>query len=138
SFWVGLLSLYLIQLPLYGVYLVGLILALARWRRHPTVSLLAAAAFAIFLLKAPFFTFLRAWLPLYLREDRGVNFETVGWALSAVNGIDLLLSAAAWVLLLFALFGWRTPPQPIRVPRYDDVEDALPATDTGIRKDRPE
>ncbi len=43
---------FLPQLPIYLVWLIGLLLALVNWRRHPRPSLLAFIAFVLFLVSA--------------------------------------------------------------------------------------
>jgi hypothetical protein len=123
---------FLPQVPLYLVWLVGMLLALTRWRRHPTPSLLALIAFALFLMSAISGTLLFHWALTVDRPhlERELLF-------SAISLGRLIISAVAWVLVLLALFGWRTLPPP-RMPRSESLEDVLPAVpDHGIRKDRP-
>jgi hypothetical protein len=123
---------FLPQLPLYLVWLIGMFLALVRWRRHPTPSLLALIAFILFLTSAISGTLLFAWV-LWQRDSTEI---TRGWMFSFIALGRTVVNTGAWVLLLLALFGWRTPPQPRRVPRYEPIEDVQPApADTGIRKD---
>jgi hypothetical protein len=133
--WFRLMSLQFVpQVPVYLVWLVGMLLALTRWRRHPIPSLLALIAFTLFLMSAISGTLLSNWAIL----GDHPNLER-GWLLSAISLVRTGISTVAWILLLLALFGWRTPPPPRRILRSEPIDDVLPAApDLGIRKDRPE
>ncbi len=52
----------LMQVPVFLVWLVGLVLALVRWKRHPKVSLLTCIAFVMFFAEIPFFFYLNFYL----------------------------------------------------------------------------
>jgi len=128
-------SYFLPQLPFYLVWLVGMLLALVRWRRHPTVSLLALLAFILFLTASMVGTFLSVWALVLQRDSTDVNRA---WTLSLITLGRTVAGTVAWILLLLALFGWRTSLQPRHRPREDTLDTALPAVpDTGIREDRP-
>jgi hypothetical protein len=125
---------FLWHLPYYLVWLVGLFLALARWRQHPMPSLLATIAFILFLVDSITGTLLFAWI-LRQRDSTG---PAPLWIFNILALGQTAVSVVAWVLLLLALFGWRTPPQPRHLPREAVLDDAQPAVpDTGIRKGRP-
>ena len=98
-------AVYLPQLPVLAVFLVGIGVALAFWQRHPTVSLLALIAFVTPFLTTLVGTHLSYWLPRTLIEQsRPVSH--VAATLAAVSGVRSLLSAAAFALLVAAVFGW--------------------------------
>src|SRR5262245_34342870 len=101
------------RLPYLLVWLVGAVLALVFWRRHPLASGLSLAAFVVLLvdmvLAAAFFWFVNR-NPDFAPADRGRMFA-VG------NACFSLICAGARVLLLTALFARR--PQPAPPPRYE-------------------
>jgi hypothetical protein len=100
------LTVYLTQLPVILVWLIGLVLSLVYWRRHPTVSLLAIVAIVGFLITSLIGTYLSVWLPLILQE-RGWSIGQIGMLLTARSIIGSLVSAVLWALLLAAIFGGR-------------------------------
>lgn len=100
---------YLVQSPVILVWLIGLVLSLVYWRRHPTVSLVAIIAIMGFLVISLISTYVSTWLPMTLRE-RGWSIGQIGIALTARGIISSLVSAVLWGLLLAAIFGWRNGP----------------------------
>jgi hypothetical protein len=109
---------YLAGLAPYGVvWLVGLIVALVRWRRHPGVSLLASLGCGLLLVSLVGGSVLQYWL---LRNGGGL-----GWSMSASMTAlawgRMLLNIPGYTLLLCALFGWRDPRSP-DLSRYDEPE----------------
>ncbi len=94
----------LMQVPVFLVWLVGLVLALVRWKRHPKVSLLTCIAFVMFFAEIPFFFYLN----FYLDWKMLVPISSLELVSTVINIIESLISAAAWGLLLAAVFGWRS------------------------------
>ena len=90
----GLIAAILTQAPIYLVWLVGVILALANWKKHPSVSLAALIGFVILVLLA-LFTQLTT-------VRHGVN-----WSQAGIAFLEALIRAGAWGLVLAAIFGWR-------------------------------
>jgi hypothetical protein len=91
---IGLIAAILTQAPVYLVWLVGAILALAGLKKHPSVSLVALIGFVILILLALF--------TQLITVHHGVNWNQVGVAF-----LEALIRAGAWGLLLAAIFGWR-------------------------------
>jgi hypothetical protein len=100
------------MLPLYAVWLAGIVVALARWGKHPGVSALVATSLAGMFL-------------IYLAQRLGsqyiiVNARTGGQPVASI-GIYLgilgvaatLLRAGAWAGILVAVFGWRRSRQDV-------------------------
>jgi hypothetical protein len=93
------------QLPLFLVWLVGLILAITRWGRHPRISGLVlvavfAAAGATFGAQIAF-----RLVPLFFDAgDFGRLFPLISMFFS-------LIHAGAWICLLAAAFGGRADAQ---------------------------
>jgi hypothetical protein len=98
---------FLTWLPLYLLWMVGIILALVRWQRHPKVSILAGLAFLILIVNGMASTMTMAWLPGYLQSAQNYSAEQLGQVLSVVRVFFNLVSAVAWSLILVAIFGER-------------------------------
>jgi hypothetical protein len=92
--------------PVIIVWMIGIALALSRWRRHPRVSLFVLIAFAVSIVNLVVNRFLIIWLPLKIR-DYGLTANQTGSIFFAVTIIAALVSAVAWALVLCAIFGWR-------------------------------
>ena len=105
------------RLPLLIIYLVGIILALTTWSRHPTASLLSLLAFVLLILGS--------LLSVAVSWYFGTPVSGYGTALSerllwmqVGNYISVGMQVIAWVLLLVALFArrpqapelWARPP----------------------------
>ena len=93
------------SIPLVLVWLVGIVLALIFWRRHPQVSLAALIALVGFLTISLLDTALRIWLI----QRQGISkFAEIAPFLSIFFS---LARAALWGLILVAIFGWRKEAQ---------------------------
>jgi len=90
----SLLVAVLTQLPVYLVWLVGVILALVGWKKHPSVSLVALIGFVVLSLLA--------LVTQIITPRHGVN-----WNLAGIAFFEALIRAGAWGLVLAAIFGWR-------------------------------
>jgi hypothetical protein len=104
----------LTQLPLLLVWLVGIVLAVARWQRHPKVSLLALIALVLALLETILNGFLSVWIPVMLTEQ-GMTSMQIGTAFAIWRFVASLVGAVIWGLVLAAIFRWRddlVPPIP--------------------------
>lgn len=103
--------------PLLLVYIVGIVLSIVFWRKHPQLSMLTLIAFSIF----AFSSLCNGLGQIYvtssirsgdLRVTDVSTFYLIWGILQTVAGI------AAWVLLLIALFRVRGG-QEQEVPRYE-------------------
>jgi hypothetical protein len=99
----ALWPIFIPQLPVYLALLVGIVLALVFWRRHPTVSLLAVIAFVLLLIVSVVGTFLSAYLPIALQRQ-GVGTADVGYTVGIVNLVGSVVAGGAWAALLVAFF----------------------------------
>jgi hypothetical protein len=113
------------RLPLLLVYIVGFVLALTTWRRHPRASLLSLIAFVLFFLAQ----ILNAGLIWYVLVLRSV---AVSLWLGAGDIVITAISVLAWGLILFALFARRpsqldwSADERERYPRQDLERDPPP------------
>ena len=98
---------YLLQLPLYVVWLVGIILSMTRWQRHPRASSAALAAFCLFFLESLVGTLLSYNLPRLLTEGRHIDGGHMALILNVLWFGRTIFHAALWGLVLVAIFGWR-------------------------------
>jgi hypothetical protein len=93
------------HLPFLLVFVVGIILAIVRWSVHPRVSLMALVAFGLLLLSAIAKMGYMFWL--IGGQESGLSFYNSRAIMTWINLSVSLLELIGWVLLLFALFGWR-------------------------------
>lgn len=98
---------YLVQLPLYAVWLVGIILCMKRWERHPGVSLVAMIAFSLLFFESLVGTLVSYSLPSILAEREGMNSADIGPILHLVWFGLTLVHAGLWGVVIAAIFGWR-------------------------------
>ena len=94
-----------LQLPVLIVWGAAVLLAVVRWQRHPTVSLLVIAAALVYGCAAVSAWFGNRWLLTGLPTmGAAVPRHLLAWGI----GLGLaVLRALAWVLLFVAVFGWR-------------------------------
>ncbi len=98
----------LTQLPSLLTLLVCLIIALARWKRHPKISLIASSAFIFLILHALVFSAAYIWIPRLLYGAEGDASRTFFTMLAVItNG----LFAVSLATLLVAVFVDRTKIQ---------------------------
>jgi hypothetical protein len=98
------------RLPLLIVYLVGIILALTTWGRHPTASLLSLLAFVIFVLGS--LLAIRSDWPVYVQHsaaDPDWSDRTLWMNVTSYLGTGM--NVMGWIMLLIALFA-RRPQAP--------------------------
>jgi hypothetical protein len=106
--WPRFLEDFVILSPNLVVELVGMALALALWRRHPKVSLLALLAFAMTFIAVVVGFFVLAWLPLYLLDGCGWSHAETMSVITAVALLRNLVMTAAAILLLIAIVTGRS------------------------------
>lgn len=95
------------SVPLYLLWLVGIVLALVRMREQPHHYRLVAISLAILLVVSVFGIGFSVIMPFMMREDAR-TFEEITNALVVVNIIGQIVNCIAWVLLLVALFARNT------------------------------
>jgi hypothetical protein len=97
------MELLVVMSPGFLVDVVGIILALVWWRRHPRVSLLTLLAIGLGVSVAIGGSFLLTWLPGHL-EQRGWTFAQTGALYPVIGFIRSAIGAVAFALLLSAVF----------------------------------
>jgi hypothetical protein len=107
---VTILSTIVISLPAIIVWVIGIALALSRWRRRPRVSQFALIACAVMIINTVANRSLTIWMPLAMR-DYGWTAVQIGSFFTTIGIITSLISATAWTLVICAIFGWRDQRQ---------------------------
>ncbi len=102
----------LVQLPVLLVYLLGLVLPFVFWRRCPTPCLFVLVAVGLLLFVTVAHPFVTQYL-IQARTEMGWTHEKLGWNFSAVAGTSSCLRAAAFGLLLTAVFLQRRAVPPV-------------------------
>lgn len=101
----------LIQSPIFIVIMVGIILAIIRWRRHRTVSLFAIVCLCFLLIHTFVFSAVFTWLPFILfRMDS--KPESYRFIFQIVSFISILIDAIIFALLLVAALMKRNEQNP--------------------------
>jgi uncharacterized membrane protein len=94
----------LLKRSLLLILLVGGIgFAIARWKRHPRVSLMTVLTLGLYLIETSLFSILYHWLPSYLFSLR-FSPETIETIDSVLQLTDDFLYAAVLILLVAAAF----------------------------------
>lgn len=93
----------LAQSPVFIVWLVALVLAIARWQRHPNVSLFTTLALVGFLVVSIIDTYLNVSLPIMLIEQ-GQSASQVGVMFAVKGVVSAVIRAVLWGVLIAAVF----------------------------------
>ena len=96
-----------INVPLYLVWLAGIVVAIVRRRQHPRVSQLVITGLAMLLLVSIFASMFNVLIPRLVMRN-GWNANQTGVMIALVSGAARLVETAAWVLILIAVFGGRS------------------------------
>jgi hypothetical protein len=103
------------RLPFFILYIVGFVLALTTWRRHPRASLFSLVAFVL-LFSAEILDAGLIWFAVFK------HLVPTSWLL--VGSIATrVISLIAWIYILFALFARR----PWQLERFTDERERYPS-----------
>ncbi|MBN1352491.1 hypothetical protein JXJ21_24040 [candidate division KSB1 bacterium] len=94
------------QIPMFIVWTVCIVLALVFWRHHPKVSLLAMIAAAGLLFVRLVGVIIHIVLSRMMFND-AISHSSMGTIFGIWNVIAIIMNIIFWVLLIFAIFGWR-------------------------------
>jgi len=100
------MALQLEYVPQHLVWIIGSILAIIHFKRHPKVSILALISLSMLFAISLIYTFLKLWLPINAM-DKGLDVSDISTSLLRITIIKSLLSTIAWSLLITAIFGCR-------------------------------
>lgn len=92
---------YLVQIPVFLVFVAGMIISLLRYRRYPKVSAFAFVSFAIL-------TFVQLVFPIvFWSMSLSLNAQQIATPMTVLNVAASVIRALAYILLIVAIFGWR-------------------------------
>ena len=94
--------------PLLLVILVGIVLSMARWKRHPKASLITLIGLGFYLIKVFVFTAINYWIPS-LRESMHWSFAALNNLYTVLHVVNDIGFAVVIVLLVTAAFVNRAP-----------------------------
>jgi len=94
------------QMPVILVWIVGIVLAVVRWRWHSTVSTFTLVALFGFLITSLVNAYLNVNLPLLLQE-KGYSLSQIGTIAAIRNILSVLIDSLLWILIILSIFGWR-------------------------------
>ena len=100
---IGVLAM---QSPLLILYLVGIVIALFTWARHPRTSLFTIIALGALVVLTITSNLFYTLLPVYFMRNGNSTTQT-GTILAVVGFVFNLLHTVAFGLLLAAIFGER-------------------------------
>ena len=96
------------RIPMLVVTLGGIVVAIARWKRHPRVSLMTVLALALYWVEAFVFLCLRYWLPS-LVESLKLSGSAINVLFVVISLLDDFVFAVVIILLVAAAFSGRKP-----------------------------
>lgn len=103
----GLFGNCLFAIPTLLVYIAGIVLSVMFWRKHPQISMFALIAFSMLALNSVFSGLYQIFIiNRYVRGD--LDSRTLGLLSTVWGVISILLNAAAWVLVMLAIFKGRS------------------------------
>ncbi len=105
---VSLIMTQLWNIPYILVCLVGIVMAVIRWQRHPGVSQLALLGFGLLLSVQLIWATFPFWRMVLGREVFQIPFLFGG-----VRFVTICLGVVAEGLLIGAIFGWRSSSPPV-------------------------
>lgn len=98
---------YLIQFPFFIVWIAGIVMSLKYWNRYPKVSHLTLIAILILFGESIIHTYLNQQLPVMLQQHE-YGTRQITRIFFIKDFIQAILKAAAWTLLIVAMFRWRS------------------------------
>jgi hypothetical protein len=107
-------SQFLYQIPVVGASVIGMILALAFWRRCPGACLFALLGFGVLFVLGFSQSLANAYL-ITARMERGWSAEQYGHIMTAANSVIALVRTVGFAFVLLAVFSDR-PAGPANEP----------------------
>jgi len=96
------------RIPMLLVSLGGIGFAIARWKRHPRVSLMTVLALVLYWVEAFVFLCIRYWLP-NLVETMRLSGTAINVLLVVISVLDDFAFGVIIILLVAAAFSGRKP-----------------------------
>jgi hypothetical protein len=101
---------YLVDIPMHLICVIGIIVALVTYGRHPAVSLLTVCALTLVIMLG----LTGPWIMLVVEEKAraGWKEESIRGLLNTIKVGYRVVNTTAYGLLLLAVFGWRRSWRP--------------------------
>lgn len=122
----------LAQLPTLVVYLIGMVLAIRRWQRHPRISGLMLAAMLMLLTSTIFYTFFYLWLPYspYWQTRSPAGWTSLYFVMTTVRSVVVALGMGLWLFAVFAMRDRDRDGFPVQFAKLADAQTpAAPPSD---------
>ncbi len=100
------------RLPVFTIWMVGIVIAIARWRRHPRSSLSMIIGLVLFIMGALVFGLIHHLLLDRLMMN-GASPETIQRTLIPLQLTAAVVHVAGWILVLLAAFGAAAAPSAV-------------------------
>jgi hypothetical protein len=94
------------RIPMMLVTIGGIGFAIARWKRHPRVSLMTVLALALFWIEAVVLLCVRYWLPNFVDKMK-MSSAAINALFVVISVVDDFAFAAVIILLVAAAFTGR-------------------------------
>lgn len=101
------------RLPLLIILIAAIIFAIVRWRRHPSVSLMAVIGLGLYVGKVFLFTALSYSVPK-IRVSMNLSSAIANHLFEALNFLNNLVWAAILIFLVAAAFTGRNSNSPVK------------------------
>jgi hypothetical protein len=105
SVWSSILQSLAWSLPYLATLAAGIVLSLARWRRHPAVSALLVAALGGAMVSSIGY---RIAAPVIFAARGSTPESTIALHFGLLSILAAMFRTACWAALIPAIFGWRT------------------------------
>ncbi len=95
-------------LPVVVIWIVGIILSLIRWKRHPRISMLALLGLAGFMIMFVFNLVINIWAShTFYGNENAWTASQIETFYNVKGVITALIEAGFWVMLIYAIFAMR-------------------------------
>jgi hypothetical protein len=97
------------QIPIYIVWITGIILAIVNIKKMPKVSILTLIALVLFLITSVISSIVNVYYPTWAMKS-GIPTSQMGLFFIVKGIIGVVFSLACWVMILIAIFSKRRTP----------------------------
>ncbi len=104
---IGILTTLLFQVPLYLVWITGIIIAVRNLKIYPKISLYTIIALGILLCETIIFSAASVLIPV-IGSQYGLTVSQTGIFYSISGFVRILIATACWGLIIAAIFSCRT------------------------------
>ena len=95
------------QMPMLAIFVVGIVVALVLWSKHPKVSALAMLGLGILLLNSIGMSIVQSLLIASQNKGGGMSAEAFSRTMQVVGLVRAVIGAGGFVVLIWAIFADR-------------------------------